>query len=82
MYVTEVPCEVLFGSDAVRIHKEAWDSNLSKAMPVNLEMNWLSGVERVWLSEKEHKRHELTAPDGITQWGEETRGGGQLVVYI
>lgn len=61
----------------MNIHKEALDSNVFKAMRANFEINWLSEFREqlIWLSEKEHKKHELIAPDGITQRGEETCRG-------
>lgn len=68
---------VMLWSDTVRNHKEALHSNFFKALHKNFEINWLSGFteQRVWLSEKEHKKHELIAPDGITQCGEEAYRG-------
>lgn len=64
-------------SDTVKIHKEALDANFFKAMHANFEMNWLSGFREqwIWLFQKEHKKHELIAPDGISQWGERDRQG-------
>lgn len=35
--------QLMVKSDTVKVHKEALDSNVFKAMLANFEINWLSG---------------------------------------